>query len=70
VRRLNDWIEKSGIISEFPVGFRKGRTISIFILRTITDTCLSGREMVVRVTTKFIKGVNGIYRNIKIIVKF
>jgi hypothetical protein len=42
-RRLNDWIEKRGVISECQMGFRKGRRMvdSIFILRTTTDKYLS-----------------------------
>jgi hypothetical protein len=34
-RRLNDWAERKGAVSEFQMGFRKGRTTyNIFILRT------------------------------------
>jgi hypothetical protein len=38
-RRLNDWAERKGAVSEFQMGFRKGRktTDNIFILRTIVD---------------------------------
>jgi hypothetical protein len=42
-RRLNDWIEKRGVISECQMGFRKGRrkADNIYILRTIIDKYLS-----------------------------
>jgi hypothetical protein len=42
VRRLNEWMEKRGVISECQMGFRKGRRTvdNIFILRTIIDKCL------------------------------
>jgi hypothetical protein len=94
VRRLNDWIEKRGTISECQMGLRKGRRTvdNIFILRTTVDKYLSqkrGKEnwlfvdvqkafnKVVRealwwklgLSTKFVEGVKGIYRNVKISVK-
>jgi hypothetical protein len=45
-RRLNDWIEKRGFISEYQMGFRKGRRTvdNIFILRTIIDKYLSRKR--------------------------
>jgi hypothetical protein len=92
-RRLNDRIEKRGVISECQMGFRKGRRAddNIFILRTITDKYLSWKrgkvywifvdlqkafDTVVRealwwklrkkgISTKFTKGVKGIYKNVK-----
>jgi hypothetical protein len=46
VRRLNDLIEKRGVISECQMGFRKGRRTvdNIFILRTIIDKYLSWKR--------------------------
>jgi hypothetical protein len=44
VRRLNDWIEKRGVISEFQMGSRKGMMNNIFILRTIIDKYLSRKR--------------------------
>jgi hypothetical protein len=92
-RRLNDWIERRGAISECQMGFRKGRRAvdNIFILRTIIDKYLSrkrgkvywmfadlqkGFDAIVRealwgklgkkgVSTKFIGGVKGIYKNVR-----
>jgi hypothetical protein len=44
-RRLNDRIEKRGVISECQMGFTKGRTVdNIFILRTIIDKYLSRKR--------------------------
>jgi hypothetical protein len=45
-RRLNDWVEKRGVISECQMGFRKGRRMvdNIFILRTIIDKYLSQKR--------------------------
>jgi hypothetical protein len=41
-RRLKDWLERRGVISEWKVGFRKGRRMvdNIFILRTTIDKYL------------------------------
>lgn len=40
--RINDWIERKGIISELQMEFRKTRTThNTFILRIITDKYLS-----------------------------
>jgi hypothetical protein len=38
-RILNEWIEKRGVISEYQMGFRKGRRTvdNIFMLRTVVD---------------------------------
>jgi hypothetical protein len=93
VRRLNNWIEKKGAISECQMGFRKGWRMvdNIFILRTIIDKYLSWKrskvywlfvdlqkafDTIVRealwwkfgkkgLSTKFIEGVKGIYKNVK-----
>jgi hypothetical protein len=45
-RRLNDWIERRGTISECQMGFRKGQRMvdNIFILRTIIDKYLSWKR--------------------------
>jgi hypothetical protein len=45
-RRLNDWLEKRGVISECQTGFRKGRRTvdNIFILRTTIDESLSRKR--------------------------
>jgi hypothetical protein len=44
-RKLNDWIEKRGAISECQMGFKKGRrAVDIFILRTIIDKYLSRKK--------------------------
>jgi hypothetical protein len=45
-RRLNEWIEKRGAISECQMGFRKGRRTvdNIFILRTTIDKYLSRKR--------------------------
>jgi hypothetical protein len=45
-KRLNDWIENRGEISECQMGFRKGRrtTDNIFIIRTIIDKHLARKR--------------------------
>jgi hypothetical protein len=45
-RRLNDWAEKKGAVSEFQMGFRKERrtTDNILILRTIVDKYLARKR--------------------------
>jgi hypothetical protein len=45
-KRLNDCTERKGAVSEFQVGFRKGRrtTDNIFILRTIIDKYLARKR--------------------------
>jgi hypothetical protein len=43
-RRLNDWADRKGTVSEFLMGYRKGRrrtTDNIFILRTTADKYLA-----------------------------
>jgi hypothetical protein len=43
-RRLNEWIEKRGAISECQMGFRKGRTAdNIFTFWTTIDKYHRGR---------------------------
>jgi hypothetical protein len=44
-KRLNDWIQNRGAISECRMGFRKGwRTTDIFIIRTIIDKYLARKR--------------------------
>jgi hypothetical protein len=45
-KRLNDWIENRGAISECQMGFRKGQrtTDNIFIIRTIIDKYLARKR--------------------------
>jgi hypothetical protein len=49
LRRLNDWIETRGFISECQMGIRKGRRTvdKIFILRTTTDKHLLWNRCVI-----------------------
>jgi hypothetical protein len=43
-RLLNDWAERKGVVSEFQMGFRKGTTDNIFILRTTADKYLARKR--------------------------
>jgi hypothetical protein len=45
-RRLNGWAERKDTVTEFQMGFRKGRrtTDNIFILRTIVDKYLARKR--------------------------
>jgi hypothetical protein len=45
-RRLNDWADRKGAVSEFQMGFRKRTTTTdnIFILRTIVDKYLARKR--------------------------
>jgi hypothetical protein len=45
-RRLNDWADRKGAVSDFQMSFRKGRTTTdnILILRTIVDKYLDRKR--------------------------